>query len=549
MPVPVNKNNTSRIAQSFYVDKDNGIFVTDIGLFFKATPAGTGFPVYVTIRSMENGVPHGYVYMAKAEASYATIDASTSDDATAEVKFSFPSPVYLAPFRYYAFTVETNSSEYELYYSEIYDHILNSTERLVDKNPVSGSLFYSQNGVTWSENQDQDLKFKVYKANWSNYYSNGQTISVKLGNKDVSTRRLQPNAIETDGTTTFYVKHPNHGFQEGDEVTISGVTSSTNYVGGIHIDNINGKRNIKSGAGNVAARDWQGYLVEAGTGTSNTTLVTEIGGGDAIYAERNILYTAFVPTVDVLTGPNTGTTFGVKTMTAGKNPYNSEAGAYNRDASYSQLRMKKTNYMRTQPGMIANKTMEATNTGTETYNNKSLEISVDMSSSDTANVMPMVDMERANVAFMLPAIDNPSLSINSSSGQNMIINPIAETLPEGGTALAKHITKIFPLENTAVGIKLFLAANVPSGTAHTVYYKAGDLDANFSDISWTLIAPQNSPPNNERRGLYKDYEYLIGGEAGLDTPFQKFQFKIVMTSNNAVKYPIIRELRAIALGV
>ena len=113
MPVPVNKNNTSRIAQSFYVDKDNGIFVTDIGLFFKATPAGTGFPVYVTIRSMENGVPHGYVYMAKAEASYATIDASTSDDATAEVKFSFPSPVYLAPFRYYAFTVETNSSEFK----------------------------------------------------------------------------------------------------------------------------------------------------------------------------------------------------------------------------------------------------------------------------------------------------------------------------------------------------------------------------------------------------------------------------------------------------
>lgn len=550
MPVtPVNKQNVSKIAQSFYVNRDSGIFVTKIGLFFKSVPASGGQPVYVALRTMEQGLPNGDVFIAKAEKTFSEIDGNESADATSEVIFEFPYPIYLSPFTYYAFSVETNSAEYELYYSEIYEHILNSTERLVDKNPVSGSIFYSQNGVTWSEDQNQDLKFKIYKANWSGNYDNNQAISIKLHNKDLPLAPLRDNPIVTDGTTDFFVTHVNHGFQEGDKVTISGVTGGDdNYVGGIHVGNINGLRTIKSGSGNTAARDWTGYIVSAGTGETNTTLSSEIGGGTNVKAEKNLLYTSFVPTVDVLKTPQTGVTFGVKQFTAQKNVFNSESGAYSRPTGYSQVKIKSTNSQREQPALIANKTMEAEHPGTEMANNKSFEIVCNIGSSDVENVMPFIDMERANVATMFAAIDNPSLTINSADGKNKLINPIAETLPEGGTTLAKHITKIFSLETTSIGLKVFIAANQPKGSGHNLYYRVGSVDENLQNKNWVLIESENSPAANEIRGRYVDWEYLIGGQDGLSTEFQQFQFKITMFAENAVKYPILREFRAIALG-
>ena len=480
MPVaPVNKQNTSKIAQSFYVNRDGGIFITKIGLFFKSVPTSGGQPVYVTIRTMEQGLPNSDVYIAKAEKTFTEIDGNESVDATTEVAFEFPFPVYLSPFTYYAFSVETNSAEYELYYSEIYEHILNSTEKLVDKNPVSGSIFYSQNGVTWSEDQNQDLKFKVYKADWSGKYNNNETISVKLHNKNLPLANLKSNPISTNGTTDFYIAHPNHGFQEGDKVTISGVSGGDdNYVGGIHIGNINGLRTIKSGSGNTATRDWTGYIVSAGTGETNTSLTTELGGGTNVKAEKNLLYTSFVPTIDVLKTPETGASFGIKQFTAGKNVFNSESGAYSRPTGYSQIKLKNTNSQRTEPAIIANKTMEAEHPGTEMENNKSLEIVCNIGSSNTKDVMPFVDMERANVATMFVAIDNPDLIINSSNGKNKVINPLAETLPEGGTTLAKHITKIFSLESVSIGLKVFIAANQPKGSGHNLYYRVGSIDEN-----------------------------------------------------------------------
>jgi len=545
----VSRQNTSRIAQSFYVDKNSGIFITDIGLFFKSAPDTTGQPVYVTIRALEGGVPHGYVYIAKAEQSYSNISASIPNpNATNEIKFTFAHPVYLEPFKYYAFTVETGSSEYELYYAEIYDHVLNSTEKLVDKNPVSGSIFYSQNGVTWSENQNQDLKFKIYKANWAAYWS-GTRANVSLQNKAISQEILPNNPITTDGATTdIIISHKHHGFQEGDKVNISGVTSNSGYIGGIHINNINGLRTIKSGSGNVASRDWQGYILETGSGTANTTLTNEIGGGANVKADRNFLYSTFVPSVSVLKTHNTASFYGVKTMAAGKNPYNSEAGAYVRDTAYSQVMPNKTMFMFNNPGLIASTEMEGDNPGTSIPNNKSFDLRITLSSEDPANVMPFVDLERASIATMYAAVDNPSLTVNSSSGQNMVINPIAETLPEGGTTLAKHITKIFPLESSAIGLRVAVAGNVLSGGSFDLYYRVAELDTNISTQAWVLIAPSNNPTTSEKRGVFKDYEYLIGGQSGFTTPFQQFQFKITMKANNAIKAPILREFRAIALS-
>ena len=71
-------------------------------------------------------------------------------------------------------------------------------------------------------------------------------------------------------------------------------------------------------------------------------------------------------------------------------------------------------------------------------------------------------------------------------------------------------------------------------------------DPNFSIIA-SLISPDNSPPSDAVPGVFRDYEYTIGGTSGFAEEFESFQFKIVMRSSNALFYPTFRDFRAIVL--
>ncbi len=53
-------------------------------------------------------------------------------------------------------------------------------------------------------------------------------------------------------------------------------------------------------------------------------------------------------------------------------------------------------------------------TGPSINDNKSFEIGLFLSTEDARDVMPFIDMQRANVAVMYPAIDNPSFTVNRS---------------------------------------------------------------------------------------------------------------------------------------
>lgn len=554
---PLSKQNTSRIAQSFYVNRENGMYVTDIDLFFGAVPPTNGEPVYVTIRALEGGVPTTDTFMAKTGKLYSEISGLVSVDGTTPCKFSFAHPVYLNAYASYAFTVETNSSEYQLWFSEIYDYVLNSTEKLVDKNAVTGSLFLSQNGVTWSAQQESDLKFRIYKANWSAYYTANSLLPVKLHNKALPFSLLTANPIKTNGTTEFYIAAPNHGMQEGDKVKITGITSSTGYIGGININNINfataGALTIASGSNSSAptpneSRDWTGMRVIAGSHSANTALTIEDGGGSGASIEKNFLYTSMIATVDPLAPPHTQVSFGVKSTKAGKNPYNAQGGnLYERDTTYTQIQTNKTMFFRDQPRIIAGPTQEAAHPSATISNNKTFEIVAKLSSDDPENVMPLIDAQRMNVAVQAPVIDNPSSVTNTSDGLNKPLYFVPETNATGGTAAAKHISIVFPLASSAVGIKVLLAAHRPSVAGVDLYYRTGLDGDNLASKSWTYMPPDNNPPSDDIAGIFREYEYLIGGNTGID-PFEKFQFKIVLTSQNMTLIPTVKDFRAIALG-
>ncbi len=103
--------------------------------------------------------------------------------------------------------------------------------RLISQQPYLGGMFKSQNGSTYTADQNEDLKFTMKKA----VFETGNTSTVTLANDSVSSRTLGSNPIRTtSGSQTFRVFHKNHGMHStNNNVTIAGISSGT-YHGIAH---------------------------------------------------------------------------------------------------------------------------------------------------------------------------------------------------------------------------------------------------------------------------------------------------------------------------
>ena len=160
----------------------------------------------------------------------------------------------------------------------------------------------------------------------------------------------------------------------------------------------------------------------------------------------------------------------------------------------------------------------------------------------------MIDLQRASLSLFGNRIDRQVAS-NPTAGFNKPINFIAETDKSSGSHLSKHVTKPIPLVVDAVGLKILLSANRPPDSEFELYYKTISEDQTLSTMQWKLANVENPVAADENRDAFREYRYLIGGQNGNMTPFTAFQIKIVFRSKNSSKVPVIKDLRAIALGV
>jgi hypothetical protein len=151
------------LAQSFLVEKDkypDGVFLTGGEVYFKTKDEVE--PVTVQIRTMQNGSPTGTILpFGQVQIDPNNIPLST--DGSAATKFNFQSPIYLQPGSEYALVLVSPTSKYLTFTTRVgeEDYILGA---ISNKQPYMGSLFKSQNGSTWDPSQYEDLKFKLFKA-------------------------------------------------------------------------------------------------------------------------------------------------------------------------------------------------------------------------------------------------------------------------------------------------------------------------------------------------------------------------------------------------
>ena len=168
---PPPPENSDPLAQSFTVDETGG-FMTGVDLFF-----GNKDPnekLTVEIRTMELGTPTTQLVQDYARVILNPNEINVSNNAEVATKVTFPSPVYLEPSTEYCIVLlAPTTNNYEAWIAQMGEKTVNTQSLpdaesvIVTRQYVGGSLFKSQNGSIWTPSQFEDLKFKLYKAQFS----------------------------------------------------------------------------------------------------------------------------------------------------------------------------------------------------------------------------------------------------------------------------------------------------------------------------------------------------------------------------------------------
>lgn len=297
------------LAQSFYVEPSSGIFVTSVDLyFFDKDPE---LPVTVQLRPMRLGLPLDEVYPF-GEVVLDSKNVLISDDASVPTKVIFESPVYLTGENFHSLVILSNSEKYFVWASKLgeiditYKNGPESKQVVVSKQPLTGGLFKSQNNSTWNESPLEDLKFTLYRANFTQSSGNINFYSpeLSLGNHQIAT--LVPNALEMSSKVVrigLGVTVRDSGLTLGNTIIQQNSTGTGNYVGSA--GSATGSLSIlNAGIGYTPSSGIQTYnsvslVSQTGNGYNATANIT-ISNGVAIAATINFGGTGY-QVGDVLT--------------------------------------------------------------------------------------------------------------------------------------------------------------------------------------------------------------------------------------------------------
>ena len=521
------------VAQAFYVDQEDGLFVTSIDVFFASK--SSSLPVTMQLRTMINGYPTTTLIPFGTITKQAA-DISTSTDATTATTFTFPSPVYLQHATEYCFVMPCATDDYTIYTARLGQTTLDGS-RLISKQPYLSSMFKSQNGGTWTPDQNETVKFTVNRASFTeNTNANVFLVNDVIPALTLKTNPLQGNATAGSGSTfggnpaIVKVNARNHGLHStANNVTIAGVASGT--YNGLASTNLNGDY---TAIGNITL---DSFTITA----QNSDVATSTGdiGATGISILPNIQYDIIQPVVGLVQPAGTTITAAIRT-TGGRTLEQSETEfSLTTAAKEVAVELNNDHYMNS-PGAVYS-TLNETN---EMSGSKSLSLKLTFSTpTGQGNVSPVIDTTRLSAHLI----------------QNRLNNPISGTTPEfvvetantGGSVESKYQTKPIILTNESTALDIRITANVASTSSVKMYYRLSNADdaRKMDDLDWKPFNDDGTPDApvepSENRYQFKEHKY----SASDLTTFTAFQLKIIMTGTSSCYPPIVKDLRGIALAV
>lgn len=520
----------SPIAQSFFIDDADhpkGVFVPYIDMFFASK--GTQ-PIEMQIRPIVNGYPDSYRILRNATTtllpenvnvfplSSAVPNTSNSSHYT---RFTFPSPVYLQAGTEYAFLLVTNDYDYKVYASEVGGKILGTT-RVISEQPYLGSLFKSQNSMTYNAIQSDDLMFVIHQCQFNtqgtvtfNEYKDPlpggyPTIGVDSNTK-MDMFSVISDAVQLPGTTL------NYRYQA---MTYANSTMDTDFTEILPDTKVFLEDKKKVLDKSFAQKS---FILKIDMQTDDPDV------SPVIYPERQELTTAANFINNMSLSPSV-----VKRVSGGNN--------------YTWQNTSITFASNTGVSANGNIITGAMNiNGNENYEKVISEIAFDNFGSGYYD----------EVNITLTSSDSNTTGANAA-----IFDVETELNPVGGPALARYISKTVTLapEFDAGDLRVYLTAAKPPEANVQVYYKvrnAYDAD-DISSKNWVRMERKQGivmdsvnlqPIEMEFRPSFTSNNVIYSSDTATFNTFNQFKIKIVLASSSTsfLKIPYVFDMRAIAL--
>ena len=598
-------NGHDPLAQTFVVsDCFDGVMITKIDLFFNT--AGLR-PVIIQLVNTKDGFPGQKIIQQKV---INPADINESDDASVATTVQFDSPVFLSQDVTYAILIKVDEPGCKVFFSELGGVNLGDN-RTVSRNPLTGTMFLSQNGGTWTPHQTRDIKMTLYRAEFVD-----DVASVEFKNTRNGFTTLQTSPFETaPDTNKVRVTQRNHGFRVGDKVIIDGVPSgfygANSTTNGIPHTELNGEHTI------VAPVTADSYVIEVTSGNvvgGISGLSNDFVGGANIQATRNLVGDIVQPSLTNIRFADTSLTYdmniadtaktftGLKPVPDNGNVYFDERkyifSADNQPTTqgYSAILQATMNTLnsfvspmidsqRVSLCMVANRidnlaeddvndsafddrtavsadTNIAFNTsGTITTTNSDARADFDTldigkyitvtgaSNSNNNKKYLIEDYSNDGTTATLTVTPVPGTTEAATASVTIVQHEkyLHDVAPSGASNLANYVTRRFTLENPSTAIKILYEMNRPAGCTMDVYYKVLDDGA---EKSFDNIPYTKT--NTELSDSPDDNPEVFRERTHLIENLNDFSavaVKFVFKSTNTAFVPKIKNLRVIALAV
>ncbi len=362
-------------------------------------------------------------------------DQTGVTNSTTPTYFEFDYPVYLQNDTEYAFAVETDSIDYELWASRLGETDV-STSTVITSQPSLGSVYKSQNVDNWTEDIFEDLKFKLYRAEFNitrpaelllkNDNLGYELLGVNPFNTNASASTAATAKLFQNNNKIIRVDHRDNGFEDTGKSYV--FYRSATETAGITADNFNTNL-FQVDNGGVDT-----YTITSASQASGNA----VGGGTSVYASHNRKYEVLYPQVQYLTTGGTKIETSVKTtnvvsVDSTTNNYTS----YARTSDYEKTFLNEPHYFTNQK-FIASDINETMNSLSESLTYKLL------LSSTVSHLSPVVDLDSASVKTISNRIESGSGQEDRFGRKDQILElyPVYKftVAGNGGTAVTSNQT-------------------------------------------------------------------------------------------------------------
>ena len=235
----------------------NGVFLTAVEVYFATVDTVANTPIRCEIRTTTGDARPSNTIIGRSrnlkpqgtDANGNTVQLIQADPDRASIptKFTFPDPVYLPPGETYSFVLlAPQSTAYNVWTARHGKAAVNG-DTIAGASPGAsllyttqygaGALFKSQNGSLWTEDQTQDITFKLYKAKFTSTQGSVFFNNPKLNTRNGYIPTLLENPILTlpktgsIGISTNYDTVVNEKLAAGRKISATNDSSTAVIVG------------------------------------------------------------------------------------------------------------------------------------------------------------------------------------------------------------------------------------------------------------------------------------------------------------------------------